>query len=179
VRRARAKILPMPMVVGIDPSKNTGVVIYDPTTQTIQGSWVLRTKDASYANQAVIGRLFADVARGIKVIFPTASVAALEVPQGGLKTHKSQDRIIGRIEQILEMGGFQVIEVNVQAVKRALSGKANADKADMIDAARRLYGVPEMGAKQVEAEAVADAIGVAMAGWEALTHTTEGKDVRV
>jgi len=154
------------LILGIDPSTKTGWALYDSDKEEIVDYGCIKVKNAQYESLRELGEKFYAMlylVKGKKWL----DAVAFEVPQRGMPTDKSQDRIIGRFQAITEhMFDIAVIEVTPQHAKIALTGRGNADKGEMIAAAVQSYGVPKPDDFQYVKEAVADAIGVALAGFE-------------
>jgi Holliday junction resolvasome RuvABC endonuclease subunit len=74
-----------------------------------------------------------------------------------------QAQLIGAIKMLAYSRDIPVFGISNTTAKKALTGSGRADKAEMVAAAQGIAG--EIGGTKVQREAVADAIGIALAGY--------------
>lgn len=83
---------------------------------------------------------------------------------GNASTTMMQRELVGILCAKAVEHGWQVKRVYPVTAKKALTGSGKADKDAMVPAAVEKYGVPSSGMPKAKREAIADAIGVALAG---------------
>lgn len=83
---------------------------------------------------------------------------------GNAATTMMQRELVGILCGMAVEHGWQVKRVYPVTAKKALTGSGKADKGAMVPAAVEKYGVPSAGMPKAKREAIADAIGVALAG---------------
>jgi crossover junction endodeoxyribonuclease RuvC len=83
---------------------------------------------------------------------------------GNAATAMMQRELVGILCGMAVEHGWRVKRVYPVTAKKALTDNGRADKDEMVAAARKQFGVPGAGMPKPKAEAIADAIGVALAG---------------
>ena len=97
-----------------------------------------------------------------------APIICIEGPRGQWETTTALREFVGMLKERFNEWGWETVEVTATAAKKALTGDGNADKDDMVEAANKMIWLMDLTKKQQEA--VADAIGIGLAGadkWEA------------
>lgn len=139
-----------PTILALDASSTTiGYVVYD---GAIIASGEILLKDSDIAERC---RLAYAHLNGLLELYPLPDVIAIESPVarfGGAVI--AQARVSGALLCAASLKGLMVVEVAPQLAKKALTGKGNASKVDMMTAAWPRYGV--------RGEHAADALGVAL-----------------
>ena len=93
-------------------------------------------------------------------------LVAIEAPFGtNFSTHGLRE-MVGMLKDRFVQWGWDVVEVPAASAKKALSDKGNAKKDEMVAAAAEVWPEIYNVGNQKQQEAVADAIGIAMAGEE-------------
>jgi Holliday junction resolvasome RuvABC endonuclease subunit len=159
-------------ILGIDPAIGAkgaapvGLAIIDTGARALDVCSTLRfcADDTTQQRLQAIAR---EMQRMI-VQHPRIDIVAIEDAHytRNVQTTKELSYVVGAA--LLAAGDIPALVVQPTAGKLALTGVGRADKAQMVLLAQGAWGLPE-GLRRAEREAVADAIGAALAG-EALAR---------
>lgn len=163
-------------VVGIDPSKLTGLAVVRRTEDRRLRVLNIRTLEIPDTWSAAPGsaiRIFQEAVALAE--FAEGRVAvAIEMPFFAGTEHRgafgAQMMLVGGLLSLLAAQQVDVRQVNVKSAKMAATGDPNATKAAVITAVKDLPGVATAldWKRKPYREAQADAVSVAMAGIEAV-----------
>lgn len=156
-------------IVGIDPSKLTGLAVVRRTEDGRFRVMNLRTLDVPDTWEGAPGsaiRIFQEAVALAE--FAEGDVAiALEMPFGSrnLGTYGAQMLLVGGLLSLLSAQGVRHVRINVKGAKAAATGDPNASKAEVIEAVKRMPGMELLDWKRKpHREAQCDAVSVAIAG---------------
>ena len=94
-------------------------------------------------------------------------IICIEGPRGQWETTTTLREFVGTLKERFNAWGWETVEVTATSAKKALTGSGSAKKDDMVEAANKMIWMMDLTKKQQEA--VADAIGIGLAGlakWE-------------
>ncbi len=158
-------------VVGIDPSKLTGLAVVRRTEDGRFRVMNLRTLDVPDTWDGAPGSAIRIFQEAIALAeFAEGQVAvALEMPfgnrTGNLGSYGAQMLLVGGLLALLTDAGYAHVRVTPQEAKLALTGDHYAKKPAVVAAACALLGAQLLGRhRKLEREAMADAIAVALSG---------------
>lgn len=158
-------------VVGIDPSKLTGLAVVRRTEDGRFRVMNLRTLDVPDTWDGAPGsamRIFQE-AVALAEFAEGEVVIALEMPfgnrTGNLGSYGAQMLLVGGLLSLLLAQGVVHVQINVKGAKAAATGDPNASKSEVIEAVKRLPGMDLLDWKRKpHREAQCDAVSVAIAG---------------
>ena len=171
------------LVLGIDPSKTTGValleIVGDPAdfadrAVTLLGSWLLHLTPAERTtmDERQQCRTLAEMLRHQPLSdgAPLPELATIESPQSGWngRVHRTTWQLIARYESELEWCQIKTARATPAEAKAAFGLQSSADKGAMMAAADVIVRGYDSGAgTKYEREAIADACAIALAGAQA------------
>lgn len=154
------------LILAIDPGTNCGWCLREASGRMTSGVWDLAPKRHEGAGMRLI-RLRTYLAEIAKAGLP-AMVAYEEVRRhAGTTAAHVYGEIVGKIREWCEDNKVPYVGVPVATVKRTATGKGNADKEAMIDAALRKWPRTNDCDFQRYDDNEADARWIAEAAWAA------------
>ena len=156
-----------PFIIGVDPSKLTGLAVVEPTTRTVTRFSTLEVEDSWQAGPASARAIYRQ-AVDLAIAHGDAPIA-VEMPfgnrTGNLGSYGAQMLLVGGLLALLTDAGYAHVRVTPQEAKLALTGDHYAKKPAVVAAACALLGAQLLGHyRKLEREAMADAIAVALSG---------------
>lgn len=153
------------IIMGVDPGLShvgVAVVRFSATTATVVGAWTLRVKgDDGERLDWIAGELWRVASEHEPDAVAVEDIASVEVAMQRVgRTNKKSRRgleVLGMARLAAVARGVPCYEIAARTAKVSLAGHGDATKADMVTAAKRLFGVEV-------SEHGADAIAIAKAG---------------